>query len=372
MKRKTKDMTTYMIVNLVLLIIAALFTLYIVVKYKDNKDSIINTIYENANIIESSIQVEKEENKENTTSSIILPIISESSGSSDVSGIYYQYFYNQLDGNAKSIYNSIEKNANNMKSGTYNVSLESSIGNSISSTGNTDLLNKEFQSAWDSIIMDKVDLFYIDVSKVNLKIKTITYSNNVVYSLDISSNDNGNYLDQSFKDKQIVDIALQQVNSISDQIVKKLNGSDYEKVLKAHDWLVDNVDYDSKADNNVYNIYGAFVNKKAVCEGYAEAFKYLMDKSGIKCILVTGTAQNSEGNIENHEWDEVQINGKWYAVDVTWDDPILKNGAKLTNSLKHKYLLKGSNLIKENHFEDGKLSTNGVTFTYPTLENEDY
>jgi transglutaminase/protease-like cytokinesis protein 3 len=97
-----------------------------------------------------------------------------------------------------------------------------------------------------------------------------------------------------------------------------------------------------------------------------------MDAESIPCVLISGTAQNSEGTTENHEWNYVQLDGKWYAIDVTWDDPIIQGGGYLTNSLKYKYFLKGLNTINKNHFLNGKVSVNGITFTYPNLEKNDY
>ena len=75
---------------------------------------------------------------------------------------------------------------------------------------------------------------------------------------------------------------------------------------------------------------------------------------------------------ESHAWNYVKIDEKWYAVDVTWNDPIIKGGAKPTNELKYEYLLKGSEKFFKNHTEDGYLSENSIKFVVPTLEKKDY
>ena len=61
-----------------------------------------------------------------------------------------------------------------------------------------------------------------------------------------------------------------------------------------------------------------------VCEGYSKAFKIFCDRMDIPCMLVVGYAKNSiNDNGESHMWNEVKMkDGKWYAVDVTWNDPI--------------------------------------------------
>ena len=98
-----------------------------------------------------------------------------------------------------------------------------------------------------------------------------------------------------------------------------------EKCL--HDSVVKSVayDYDSlkKQDSfNAHSIVGAFLNKRAVCEGIAKAFKLLCNEFGIKCIVVLGKA-NENGNFDNddyHAWNLVKIRDESYYVDVTWDN----------------------------------------------------
>ena len=68
----------------------------------------------------------------------------------------------------------------------------------------------------------------------------------------------------------------------------------------------------------------------------------------------------------------MKLNGNWYAVDVTWDDPIIVGGGKLTQKEKYRYFLKGSKTFNENHTPTGYFTDGGQLFTYPTLSLEDY
>ena len=105
--------------------------------------------------------------------------------------------------------------------------------------------------------------------------------------------------------------------------------SDYDKVRSLHDYLKKNLQYDteaaeSNAANNpriaqAHNIVGAFLHHKCVCEGFAKAMKYLCDKIGVECWVVTGKA-NSPLAIGPHAWNIVKINGYYHHVDVTWDN----------------------------------------------------
>ncbi len=97
----------------------------------------------------------------------------------------------------------------------------------------------------------------------------------------------------------------------------------YEIELAIHDYLCNNISYPADFNNNnYYNIYGALVEGKAVCEGYARSMQYLCTLMNIPCILVTGVSHN-----EGHMWNQVQLGGKWYNVDATWDDPTSADGA---------------------------------------------
>ena len=92
----------------------------------------------------------------------------------------------------------------------------------------------------------------------------------------------------------------------------------------------------------------------------------------IPCIIVSGKATNSEGNTENHAWNYVQINNAWYAIDCTWDDPILIGSGYLSNSSKYKYFLKGADEFNKTHVPDGQFTEGGKVFEYPTLCMNNY
>lgn len=93
----------------------------------------------------------------------------------------------------------------------------------------------------------------------------------------------------------------------------------YEKELTIHDALLNRCQYQS--GSYPHSAYGPLVEGKAVCEGYARAFQYLMHRVGISCMVVSGT-----GHGEAHAWNAVQIGKSWYYTDVTWDDPVGGDG----------------------------------------------
>lgn len=100
--------------------------------------------------------------------------------------------------------------------------------------------------------------------------------------------------------------------------------SDYEKELAIHDYIVQSCKYGytDYSKEYAYRAYGCLVQKMAVCNGYAEAMALLLSCVGIDNDIVTGT-----GNDELHAWNIVKINGEWYHVDSTWDDPLPDRGS---------------------------------------------
>lgn len=120
-----------------------------------------------------------------------------------------------------------------------------------------------------------------------------------------------------------LDMAKKQFDTAVNKIVSQApkNASDFELELYIHDYLIENCEYDYEASQtenimaNENDAYGALVDKKAVCEGYARAFQLLCRELGIDCINVTGSSQD-----ELHQWNCIKLDDDWYYVDVTWDD----------------------------------------------------
>lgn len=126
---------------------------------------------------------------------------------------------------------------------------------------------------------------------------------------------------------------------------------DYLKVLKIHDWIVENTRYNtadlSEAGNHL--AYGAMVKGTCVCMGYAEAGVLLFQAAGIETRYISGTGTNSAGKTEDHGWNAVKIDGDWYLVDMTWDDPTTSDGSDI---LRYDYFLLTDSQLSVNHTWD--------------------
>lgn len=283
-----------------------------------------------------------------------------------------KYYYNQLDEYGKIIYNGFEENIENMKTGTYTIDFGKDFNDLLNLDGGDKKLNIAFQSAWNAFTYDNMDLFYIDIEKLTLTTRTTSFAGFKTHNVSLSNGENYSYLKEKFSNKDEIEENLEQINKIVKELKDEVNGySNYEKIRNVHNWIIDNVKYDANAEEP-YSILGALIEGKAVCEGYARSFKYIMDNLQIPCVLVSGTGTNSQGETESHAWNYVQLDGKWYAIDVTWDDPVIVGNGYITEDVKYRNFLKGSDSFFNNHDEDGYLSENSQKFNFPQLSKEDY
>lgn len=283
-----------------------------------------------------------------------------------------KYFYNQLEEYSKIIYKAFEANKEDMKTGTYPVDFGDSFHDLLQQSNGQEELGDYYQAAIEAYTYDNPDVFYLSPNKMYLNIETTTRGKKVSYHVYINSGSEANYLVNEFSSKDQIDRAIQQIKAVRNQVLQNKTMDTYTNIRMVHDYLIERIEYDTSiSKDHIYTIYGAMVNGEAVCEGYARSFKYLMDSFGIPCTLVIGKGTNSEGNTENHAWNYVQIDDKWYAIDSTWDDPISTTGW-ISNASKHRYFLKGSSDMLKDHRPSTQFTEGGKVFSYPPLSTENY
>lgn len=162
-------------------------------------------------------------------------------------------------------------------------------------------------------------------------------------------------------DQETYDKMVKAYDKETNKILSKLNDkmSAYKKIQTIHDELIKSAVYDLDSDNND-NIYGALVDKKAKCDGYARTFTYICGKAGIRTVTVMGYDLGTDNKDYGHMWNKVFYNGKWYNIDVTWDDPV--SGMK--DNLQYDYFMVSDKALKNTHEEDN------LSFKVPKAEDD--
>ena len=323
---------------------------------------------ESTNFIASSPAKKEQVNMQTNTSTQIVESIS-SLNDNDLDF----YYYKQLDSYGKIIYQTLYQNISNLKKENFVIDFGKKFNTLLNQPSGQLQLNHSFQSALDAFFYDHPELFYIELTNITLLMKYTTIGPITTYTVSLSPDSNRNYLSSTFTNEAQVDETIAKVENVRNTILKNTSSytSDYEKIKEVHNTLVKTLKYESNG-KNIHNIYGSLVEKKAVCEGYAKAFKYILDSMGIPCILVCGTATNSNGQTENHMWNYVQLNNTWYAVDVTWDDPIIIGGSNNSSTIRHTYFCKGNSTFSKTHIPSGSISNEGQVFKLPTLASKNY
>jgi len=138
-------------------------------------------------------------------------------------------------------------------------------------------------------------------------------------------------------------------NDLSSIVSPWGNLSTYEKIKKVHDWIVNNLEYDTSYSR--YTAYEAFFDRKAVCQGYSLLTYKMLSMLNVEVSLVRGG---------NHMWNMVKLccasGCQWFHLDVTWDDP-LPDGM-----LRYKYFLLSDTKILQDHSIEESCNTAPMSF----------
>ena len=139
------------------------------------------------------------------------------------------------------------------------------------------------------------------------------------------------------------------INEKVNEIYKSIYNKDLDiknNIKNIHDYIINNTKYDTlRSDENIIKYrsdmaYGPLFEGYAVCGGYTDLMQLFLEKMNLKSYRVSST---------EHIWNAVEINNKWYHIDLTWDDPISEEKDYLDDS----YLLIDTNklfsLEKEQH-----------------------
>ena len=194
----------------------------------------------------------------------------------------------------------------------------------------------EMQGILQEVVDENPDLFYISYISNMLGSGTIMTMIDIVY-------------DSGFTDSE-GNVDISRVNTYNDAVAKavacvKSEMSDVEKLLAVYDYLVLHCayDYENYLNNTIpyisYSAYGALVEGKAVCNGYALAMADIIKRLGMSCYVVASS---------DHAWNLVYVDGNWYHIDATWGKPIMytADDYNAEGYVKHDYFMISDEEIK--------------------------
>ncbi len=161
--------------------------------------------------------------------------------------------------------------------------------------------SEDYCAVYERIYNDECSIFYIGTKMqyaVNSTTKRVA-SANIFYKYSE---------DEIRRMQEEID---EEVDKVLAMITPEM--TEYDIVKLFYDYLALNVRYDDDEGENCSDIYGVFVEKKAICGGFARAFEYLCTKAGIDSMTITGDADNVP-----HMWNMVKLGGEWYHIDPTY------------------------------------------------------
>lgn len=157
------------------------------------------------------------------------------------------------------------------------------------------------------------------------------------------------------KDKmaEMKKLSQEKAQDIVSNLIEGKNMNDYEKERVLHDYLVNNAKYDERVFTKdmpyeSYTDYGVLVKGIGVCSSYARAMYRLLNLAGIECIYVTGYADDGYKKVA-HAWNIVKIDGEYYHLDATFDDPIVYTGEEI---ITHNYFNINDKKMAQDHIWD--------------------
>lgn len=225
----------------------------------------------------------------------------------------------------------------------------------------------------------------IDVTDFNITAQSflsiyrrVVYENpelfvNTWYDLLMACNKETNivyYFIPTYLDVGNVVEARKLLSSMINELVTYGNRFDgnFNKILAIHDEIIKRYEYWKLREGetgyhvNTSNAYSFAKYGEATCQAYSQLFNVVMKELGIN----TSFCYNSD-----HQWSMVELNGKWYHIDLTWDDPQYEDGTNYHKG-KHRYFLVSDSTMEIDPWGGSHESASTWAYTVKQIATDKY
>ena len=170
------------------------------------------------------------------------------------------------------------------------------------------------------------DKCYEDMLAISNDVNALSLLNNYVHPFNSFESIIFNF------DNNVIEIEIRhtysksEIATINDEVDKIINEvitnnmAVKEQIKAIHDYIINNTEYDTLKSDNIKDTtyksntaYGVLVEKYGICSGYSDTMKIFLDKLNIINYKISN---------DQHIWNLVYLDGTWYHLDLTWDDPI--------------------------------------------------
>lgn len=276
-----------------------------------------------SSLVEENTELDEEQDVVEDTANTDTSVLDNSDASYVISPeMGYAYYYNQLNNSEKIVYREVLDSL---------LQFEQDVKVSTLDTN-------ELEKVFNCVMNDHPELFYISgysFVKHTLGTKLVQLDFSGCYTM--TENEAKTYWGQ--------------VQNYANRCLEGAPiSSDYDKVKYVYEYLIQHTDYRKDAPHN-QDVLSVFLYGESVCQGYAKATQFLLNRLQVNTTLVAGTVQQG-----NHVWNLVHVGSNDYYVDTTWGDASYRvldsSGQEIASKLpeiNYDYLCVNTDMIQKTH-----------------------
>lgn len=199
------------------------------------------------------------------------------------------------------------------------------------------------------------------ISETDFSTITYTFDYNPNYKLARAVEIPALFSKLTIEEKEAFNILYDTTKKLTEDL-----SNDYDKELAIHNFITDNFRYGPLDMSNVparaHSVTGFVLDGQGICEAYANTFYIMGQMAGLDVSIITGTANNI-----NHMWNLINLEGEYYHIDVTSDDP----APDVPNRERYNYFNVSDDIISKTHsWERGDFpQCSADKYNYYTLNN---